>query len=60
MAHHRGHLQVFDIEKHDGYGYPIIFDADKAKQATEEIMKTFNIPDNCSKDLKAVATTALP
>ncbi len=43
---------VIDIDEHEWFGSTIVVDANKTKQATKEIMDTFKIPTDRSKDLK--------
>jgi S1-C subfamily serine protease len=42
---------VIEVDDHDWFGSTIIVDADKAKEATGEIMDTFKVPADRSKDL---------
>jgi S1-C subfamily serine protease len=43
---------VIEIDDHDWFGSTIVVEADKTKQATDEIMDTFKIRSDRSEDLK--------
>jgi hypothetical protein len=45
-------FDVIDIDDHDWFGSTIVVDANKTKQATDEIMGTFKILSDRSPDLK--------
>jgi S1-C subfamily serine protease len=45
-------FDVIDVDDHDWFGSTIVVDADKTKQATDEIMDTFKILSDRSADLK--------
>jgi hypothetical protein len=47
-----GKFHKIEIDDHCYFGSTIIFDAKKAKQATQEIMTSFKIPSDRSDDLK--------
>jgi hypothetical protein len=45
-------FDVMDIDDHDWFGSTIVIDANKVKQATDEINQTFKILSDRSQDLK--------
>ncbi len=50
--HPLGKYDVIEVDDHEWFGSTIILDAEKMKQATDEIMDTFKITDDRSADLK--------
>jgi S1-C subfamily serine protease len=47
-----GKYHVIEVDDHTWFGSTIVFDAETAKQATEEIMNSFKISSDRSQDLK--------
>lgn len=52
LEHPAEGYDVIEIDDHDWFGSTIVVDADKTKQATDEIMDTFKIRSDRSEDLK--------
>lgn len=52
FEHPSGKYHTIEIDDFDWSGSTIVVDAEKSKEATEEIMKTFRIPVDRSADLK--------
>ncbi len=47
-----GKIHHIEVDDHDSFGSTVIVDAERARQATAEIMETFKIPSDRSEDLR--------
>ncbi len=50
--HPLGKYHVMEFDEHTWFGSTIVLDAARARQATQEILRTFKIPSDRSQDLK--------